>query len=249
MTDAPPEQAWFAKADEDLEIARRALGPDQPLPAMACYHAQQCAEKPLKGYLVAHDVPFRLVHDLGYLISTLHGTGQSGLRRPKAQLAVTLNPYVATARYPSEAAQEPDIEAAGAGYSTSRTDCCRSPCRHSLPPHPHPARIGPFVHAINFATSPPAIGVSLSNPRSTPLDFGGSSQRITTGDAGHRVGHRHLRLIASTAPTPPTSSTPSPSSAAKTKPSSTAATAPSDLILYMNALAAGGVWRQTATSA
>ena len=22
MTDAPPEQAWFAKADEDLEIAR-----------------------------------------------------------------------------------------------------------------------------------------------------------------------------------------------------------------------------------
>ena len=32
MTDAPPEQAWFAKADEDLEIARRALGPDQPLP-------------------------------------------------------------------------------------------------------------------------------------------------------------------------------------------------------------------------
>ena len=26
MTDAPPEQAWFAKADEDLEMARR-IGP------------------------------------------------------------------------------------------------------------------------------------------------------------------------------------------------------------------------------
>ena len=64
MTDKRPEQAWFAKADEDLEIARRALGPDRPLPALACVHSQQCAEKYLKGYLVAHDIPFRFVHDL-----------------------------------------------------------------------------------------------------------------------------------------------------------------------------------------
>ena len=110
MTDAPPEQAWFAKADEDLEIARRALGPEQPLPAMVCYHAQQCAEKHLKGYLVAHDVPFRLVHDLGYLIYLC--TGLDPAFADLRPAAVTLNPYVATARYPSEAAQEPDIEAA-----------------------------------------------------------------------------------------------------------------------------------------
>ena len=110
MTDAPPEQAWFAKADEDLEIARRALGPDRPLPAIACYHAQQCAEKYLKGYLVAHDVPFRLVHDLGYLIGLC--TEVEPALADLRPAAVTLNPYVATARYPSEAAQEPSIEAA-----------------------------------------------------------------------------------------------------------------------------------------
>ncbi len=44
MTDKRPELAWYSKADADLEIARHALGPDRPLPDMACFHAQQCAE-------------------------------------------------------------------------------------------------------------------------------------------------------------------------------------------------------------
>ena len=44
MSGVSPEQEWFEKADQDLEMARRALGPEKPLPGMACYHAQQCAE-------------------------------------------------------------------------------------------------------------------------------------------------------------------------------------------------------------
>ena len=110
MTATPPEQAWFAKADEDLEIARRALGPDRPLPSVACFHAQQCAEKYLKGYLVAHEVPFRLVHDLPYLIRLCAGLNPAlaGLR-PAAEV---LNEYLAITRYPTEGAHEPDIEAA-----------------------------------------------------------------------------------------------------------------------------------------
>ena len=110
MPDARPEHAWFAKADDDLEIARRAIGPDRPLPAMACFHAQQCAEKYLKGYLVAHGVPFRFVHDLGYPIYLC--TGLDPAFADLRPAAVTLNPYVATVRYPAEAAPEPDIEAA-----------------------------------------------------------------------------------------------------------------------------------------
>ena len=54
MSDVRPEQNWFEKADQDLEIARRALEPGKPLPGIACYHAQQCAEKYLKGYLTAY---------------------------------------------------------------------------------------------------------------------------------------------------------------------------------------------------
>ena len=110
MTDSRPERAWFAKADDDLELARRALGPDRPLPALAGFHAQQCAEKYLKGYLVAHGVPFRFVHELGYLVNLCADLDPAFADLRPA--AVALNPYVATACYPSEAAPEPNIEAA-----------------------------------------------------------------------------------------------------------------------------------------
>ena len=110
MTDAPPEQAWFAKASADLEMAQRALGPDRPFPDMACFHAQQCAEKYLKGYLVAHDVPFRFVHDLAYL--TRLCTGLDSSFEDLTPAAKFLNVYIATTRYPAETDPEPDIEAA-----------------------------------------------------------------------------------------------------------------------------------------
>jgi len=68
MTNTAPEpKSWFEKAAEDLVMARRAMDPIGPLPAMACYHAQQCAEKHLKGFLAFRNVPFRFVHDLIYL--------------------------------------------------------------------------------------------------------------------------------------------------------------------------------------
>ncbi len=110
MTDEQPELAWFAKAGADLEMAQRALGPDRPFPDMACFHAQQCAEKYLKGYLVAHDVPFRFVHDLAYL--TRLCTGLDSSFEALTPAAKFLNAYIATSRYPAETDQEPDIEAA-----------------------------------------------------------------------------------------------------------------------------------------
>ena len=110
MTDAPPEHAWFAKADEDLEMARRALGPDRPLPTMACFHAQQCAEKHLKGYQVAHDVPFRRVHDLDYLIQLC--TALNAAFENLAPAAEILNAYISTSRYPSEVAEAVDAKSA-----------------------------------------------------------------------------------------------------------------------------------------
>ena len=77
---------------------------------MACYHAQQCAEKYLKGYLVAHDVLFRLVHDLDYLIQLCAPlTPAFESLTPAAEI---LNAYIATGRYPSEDAEEADLQAA-----------------------------------------------------------------------------------------------------------------------------------------
>ena len=50
MSVRPPEQGWFEKAEKDIEMARRAMDPEGPIPEMACYHSQQCAEKYRKGY-------------------------------------------------------------------------------------------------------------------------------------------------------------------------------------------------------
>ncbi len=111
MNDESPERDWFEKADQDLEMARRALGPEQPLPEMACYHAQQCAEKYLKGYLIAHSVPFRFVHDLIYLMQLC--IAQESAFEDLMPAIEILNEYGATIRYPMEGGSvEPDIEAA-----------------------------------------------------------------------------------------------------------------------------------------
>lgn len=49
-------EAWFAKAEADLQAAELLLNAANPLLDIVCYHAQQCAEKYLKGYLVSPTV-------------------------------------------------------------------------------------------------------------------------------------------------------------------------------------------------
>ncbi|MEO1068074.1 MAG: HEPN domain-containing protein [Cyanobacteria bacterium J06638_6] len=51
-------EAWLAKAEADLQAAELLLNAANPLLDIVCYHAQQCAEKYLKGYLVARSVQF-----------------------------------------------------------------------------------------------------------------------------------------------------------------------------------------------
>jgi len=36
MSERRPEQEWFKKAEQDLEMARRAMLPSDPIPEMAC---------------------------------------------------------------------------------------------------------------------------------------------------------------------------------------------------------------------
>jgi len=56
-------RGWFAKADSDLTTARRLAEHDGPYDT-ACFHAQQAAEKYLKGFLVFHGRAFPFTHDL-----------------------------------------------------------------------------------------------------------------------------------------------------------------------------------------
>ena len=59
---------WLARADRDLSVAARVLSGDDPFPDAAAFHSQQAAEKALKGFLAAHEVPFPKTHDLERLV-------------------------------------------------------------------------------------------------------------------------------------------------------------------------------------
>lgn len=111
MSDAAPESGdWFAKAAEDLVMARRAMDPSAPLPSMACYYAQQCAEKHLKGFLAARGVAFRFVHDLVYLTQLcMQVDPEFAGVLPAAEV---LGQYATKVRYPSDEEAGPNEDAA-----------------------------------------------------------------------------------------------------------------------------------------
>ncbi len=59
---------WIFKAENDLKIAKDELNTELPATDMVCFHAQQCAEKYLKSFLIFHNIPLKRTHDLALLI-------------------------------------------------------------------------------------------------------------------------------------------------------------------------------------
>ena len=99
-------RAWLAKADMDLRAAAHELTATPPFTADAVFHAQQAAEKAMKGFLVWHDVPFRKSHDLaeiGHQCAGLAPSLESLLMR-----AAGLTQYAWKFRYPGEP-EEPSL--------------------------------------------------------------------------------------------------------------------------------------------
>jgi len=62
-------KAWIRKAESDLINATNSINikPKPPLDTV-CFHAQQCAEKYLKAYLVQYEINFEKTHNLGELV-------------------------------------------------------------------------------------------------------------------------------------------------------------------------------------
>lgn len=61
---------WLAAAADDLTVARLAL---DAVPSLACFHAQQCAEKALKAILVAVAGDVAREHLMSRLLDELDG--------------------------------------------------------------------------------------------------------------------------------------------------------------------------------
>lgn len=105
---------WISYAEEDLGLAQFALKMPGSRPyRLIAFHAQQCAEKYLKAYMVYHDIDFPFTHEMKKLLN------YCGSHRWIEEIkdAEGLTPYAVTARYPgvdevvteNEAVQAVDI--------------------------------------------------------------------------------------------------------------------------------------------
>jgi HEPN domain-containing protein len=91
---------WLEYADEDLKLARHGLTLTSGVPyRLIAYHAQQCAEKYLKAFLVYHEIDFPYTHNIGRLMELCAEKGDWARDLPEAD---ELTPFAITARYPSE---------------------------------------------------------------------------------------------------------------------------------------------------
>jgi len=88
---------WLARAEGDLALARVPL-PEGAFYEDLCFHAQQAAEKALKGVYQHHRRTFRYTHDLDELITGLQNEGIAV--PPEVVDAALLTSYAWEARYP-----------------------------------------------------------------------------------------------------------------------------------------------------
>jgi HEPN domain-containing protein len=100
MSDPATElaQEWLVRAEHDLRVARYLLTMSDPPPESVGFHAQQCAEKSLKGFLTFYRRPFERRHDLNYLID-LCTPLIPAFEQFRAE-ADELTPYAVEFRYP-----------------------------------------------------------------------------------------------------------------------------------------------------
>ena len=91
---------WVEYAEEDLRVAKYALKIKSAAPhKIIAFHAQQCAEKYLKSFLVCKDVDFAYTHNIALLLelSSPHAGWVASL-----QGLVVLTQYAVTTRYPGK---------------------------------------------------------------------------------------------------------------------------------------------------
>jgi HEPN domain-containing protein len=103
MTARDLAKEWLRYAKSDLNTAVHMFNDVNPKETeISCYHAQQCAEKSLKAYLILKDVDPLRIHDLLELNQLC--AAQEPSFSTIQQYCVLLNPYGVHVRYPNELA-------------------------------------------------------------------------------------------------------------------------------------------------
>jgi HEPN domain-containing protein len=114
-----PVHEWIEKAEGDFQSAQRELRARKaPNYDAACFHAQQCAEKYLKAFLVQHNLLFRPIHDLEVLLGLI--VPVSPEFEFARDLLLLLNDYAVNIRYPGELATRDEARTAVKAMRTVR---------------------------------------------------------------------------------------------------------------------------------
>jgi HEPN domain-containing protein len=93
-------RAWFKKAENDLINAENTIKMEKPPCDTICFHAQQCAEKYLKGFLTFHKIDFPKTHSLEDLVELCKPVIPE--IETELENVEILSSYGVEARYPDE---------------------------------------------------------------------------------------------------------------------------------------------------
>lgn len=126
-------RGWLSKAANDLRGARIDLDAVPPLVEDALFHAQQAAEKALKGFLTAHDKPFKKTHDLDELGRACLELDSS--LNESLQPVIPLTVFAWEFRYPGDTVVPSTMEAREA---LTLATTLHAAVLHRLPPTCHP---------------------------------------------------------------------------------------------------------------
>ncbi|MFH0764901.1 MAG: HEPN domain-containing protein [Calditrichota bacterium] len=109
---------WLLIAEEDHISAHALLKHDPLIGFSVCFHAQQCAEKALKGFLTHCQHQFERTHDLLKLVKLCAAIDPEFANY--AAPADALAPYAAETRYPDDYRSIPHREAGEAITNAER---------------------------------------------------------------------------------------------------------------------------------
>jgi len=93
-------KAWFRKAENDLINAEHTMKMKNPPYDTVCFHAQQCAEKYLKGFLTFHEIEFPKTHSIEDLVLLCKQVAPS-IESETGDVEI-LSSYGVEIRYPDE---------------------------------------------------------------------------------------------------------------------------------------------------
>lgn len=102
-------KSWFARGDDDLALIKLILEKGTGSSNLACFHAQQAAEKYLKGFLAHHDLHVRKIHDLEVLLEDCKNIDPSFVELQDS--ARFLSQFYTESRYPDDYVEFPREDA------------------------------------------------------------------------------------------------------------------------------------------